>query len=87
MTGTFKVAEQRGGVGYFGKVDLEVEPDDNIKGCEIIFQEPRTNEECAMPSDLGFSTVIHESQRASFTRRVTELRCVGFKASLLTPTA
>jgi hypothetical protein len=39
MTGTFKVAEQRGPIGYFGKVDLEVEPDDNINGCEIIFQE------------------------------------------------
>jgi hypothetical protein len=40
MTGIFKVAEQRGGIDYFGKVDMEVEPDDNIKGCEITFQEP-----------------------------------------------
>jgi hypothetical protein len=41
MTGLFELAEQRGDKGYYGKVLVEVEPDDSLKGCEITFCEPQ----------------------------------------------
>jgi hypothetical protein len=43
MTGQFEVAEQRGARGYFGRVRIEVEPDDSLKGCEITFDEAHSN--------------------------------------------
>jgi hypothetical protein len=41
MTGLFEIKEQRGEKGYYGKVLLEVEPDDTRKGCEITFDEAK----------------------------------------------
>jgi hypothetical protein len=81
MTGTFKVAEQRGEIGYFGKVDLEVEPNDNIKGCEITFQEPSANngqwrDAVRFGIEYGYSR-IPKSELHSKGHRITVRRVQG----------
>jgi hypothetical protein len=43
VTGIFELKEQSGAKGYYGKVLVEVEPDDTKKGCEIIFSETKAN--------------------------------------------
>jgi hypothetical protein len=68
MTGTFELKEQRGNKGYYGKVLIEVEPDNSIKGPEISFDERNAkNKEWREAARFGIQYAYTHIARRDFT--------------------
>jgi hypothetical protein len=75
MTGVFELAEQRGRKGYFGKVLVEVEPDDDLKGFEITFDEKHArNQEWRDAAKFGIEYAYTNIPKKQFLSKGHRIR-------------
>jgi hypothetical protein len=75
MTGSFELAEQRDKTGYYGKVLIEVDPDDTRRGCEITFDEGRIqNQEWRDAARFGIEYAYAHIPKKALTAKGHRIR-------------